>query len=487
MIIDTILSLDTASFATGMGKAVQGVQSFVGIIQGLSGKMQGAFDLGGQLTDVSAQTGESAGNVMILQRAFENAGLGADTMQTSLAKMQKGLAEVDDYGKTSNKTFAQLGLKIEDLKGMNAEQQFSKVAGAIMGLPTASDRAAASMEIFGKSGAKMLSLFADGSSFDVARQQLGGLPALMDRNAVAFDVISDRIGSIKQKSRGFWAGFAEGVLPVADYISELMDGIDLTGIGQAFGRSMMTVIEMVKGEGIGEVLYNGITSAFQRAVDYGLSAFKRLNDFMITDVIAPISAGFTTMFEKVLMPDRARREKNVKEWGSLLNGVTFGIGDLGGKLVNSEMAKIAEMFKQGDPNQYNRSSFEDGVNNAKEFYAGYLSAPAPEIFGKNTAEQQSWDNMWSKYSEIAENKIGAVQKTAKEFKPFGADMTTTPEYDVKETKSIDVKSDALAKVGGFLGGFNIMGGMLQIAKDTLDVQRNILNAVKQPRGGAVFA
>ena len=487
MIIDTILSLDTASFQTGVGMAVQGVQSFVGIIQGLSGKMQGAFDLGGKLSDVSAQTGESAGNIMVLQRAFENAGLGADTMQDSLAKVRKELGTVDDYGKVTNKSFQQLGLNIKDLKGLNAEQTFEKIASKINGLPTQTDKAAVAMDLFGKSGNKMLTLFSDGSGFDVARQQLGGLPALMDRNASAFDTISDRIRSIKQKSMGFWAGFAEGVLPVADYISEVMDGIDLTGIGESFSRSIMTVIEMVKGEGIGEVLYNGITSAFQRSVDYGLAAFKKLNDYIITDVIAPISAVFTTMFEKILMPDRATREKNVKVWGGFSNALTFGIGNLGGKLIESQMADIAANFAQGDPNQYNRSTFEDGVNNAKEFYAGYLSAPAPEIFGKNTAEQQSWANMWEKYRQVADDKISSVQRKAREFKPFGADEATKQTFDAKEQKSIDIKSDSLAKVGGFLGGFNIMGGMLQIAKDSLDVQRGILGAVRAQRGGAVFA
>jgi len=487
MIIDTILSLDTASFQTGIGMAVQGVQSFVGIVQGLSGKMQGAFDLGGKLSDVSAMTGESAGNVMILQRAFENAGLGADGMQESLSKMRKELAATDDFGKASNKTFARLGLSIDTLKGMNAEQQFEAVAAAINGLPNATEKAGASMDIFGRSGAKMLTLFADGSGFDTARQQLGGLPALMDRNAAAFDTISDRIGSIKQKSMGFWAGFAEGVLPVADYISEVMDSIDLTGIGREFSASIMTVFEMIKGEGIGFVLYTGITSAFQRSVDYGLQAFKHLTNYIITGVVSPMSSAFSMLFDEILLPRRETKELLTEYLGAAINASTLHIGDLGGKFVASERAKIDEMFKQGDPNQYNRDSFEDGINKAKEFYSGYLSTPMPEIFGKNTADQQNWGTMWDKYREIAEGRITDVQKKAREFKPFGETGATTPEYSVKEQKSVDVKSDALAKVGGFLGGFNIMGGMLQLAKDSLDVQRGILNAVKQQKTGAVFA
>ena len=487
MIIDTILSLDTASFQTGMGRAVQGVQSFVGIIQGLSGKMQGAFDLGGSLSDTSSILGESAGNVMILQRAFENAGLGAEAMEGSLLKMRKELASTDNFGKASNKTFEKLGLNVEKIKDMKGEQQIQSIAAAIMGLPNASDKAAASMEIFGKGGGKMLALFSDGSGFDQARQQLGGLPALMDRNAAAFDTISDRIGSIKKKSMGLWAGFAEGMLPAADYISGLFDSIDLTGIGQQFGRTMMTMIEMVKGEKIGDILYNGITSAFQLSVDYGLKAFKHLTNFLITDVVTPVSEAFTWMFDKVMLPDRAARESNVQAWGKVFNAI--GLGSITGKYIDTNMADIAERYKQGDPDQYIRSTYyTDGVSSAAEFYKGFTSTPIPELFGKNTSEQQNWATMWDKYKSIAEGKIGDVQRKARDIKPFGdTGTTTTPQFDVKEQKSVDVKSDALAKVGGFLGGFNIMGGMLQLAKDSLDVQRGILNAVKQQRGGAKFA
>lgn len=487
MIIDTILSLDTASFQTGMGKAVQGVQSFVGIIQGLSGKMQGAFDIGGSLSDTSSILGESAGNVMILQRAFENAGLGAEAMEGSLLKMRKELASTDNFGKASNKTFEKLGLNVEKIKELKGEQQIQSIAAAIMGLPNASDKAAASMEIFGKGGGRMLALFADGSGFDQARQQLGGLADLMTRNAPAFDMISDRIGSIKKKSMGLWAGFAEGMLPAADYITKNLDKIDLTGIGQKFGKSVMTVFAMIKGEGIGETLYNGVASAFQNAANYGLKAFKSLGKSILMDVISPLNAGIQGMLEDVLMPDKATRKQNANDSANFLKNLTGGMIPGLDRLKEAQMRNIEDEFKNGGPQ---KSSFEERLNAARDFWnrnIPSLSLPTPDIFPKNTAEQQSWMNMWKKYSLDVDKAISEIQKKADSVKPFGSDISTAPVVDVKEQKSIDVKSDALSKVGGFLGGFNIMGGMLQLAKDSLDVQRGILNAVKQQRGGAKFA
>jgi hypothetical protein len=52
-----------------------------------------AIDLGGRLTDLSSRTGETAGKLLVLEKAFTNTGVSSDAVGTSLNKMQKCLSK----------------------------------------------------------------------------------------------------------------------------------------------------------------------------------------------------------------------------------------------------------------------------------------------------------------------------------------------------------------------------------------------------------
>jgi hypothetical protein len=60
---------------------------------GLAAGTKRALDLGGRLSDVSAQTGIAVSDVMKLERAFTEGGLGADVMGSNVARMQKAIAD----------------------------------------------------------------------------------------------------------------------------------------------------------------------------------------------------------------------------------------------------------------------------------------------------------------------------------------------------------------------------------------------------------
>ena len=47
-----------------------------------------ALDMGGELKDLSDRTGETSGNLMVLQRAFQNAGSSAEAVGPAVNKLQ---------------------------------------------------------------------------------------------------------------------------------------------------------------------------------------------------------------------------------------------------------------------------------------------------------------------------------------------------------------------------------------------------------------
>jgi hypothetical protein len=198
----------------------------------LSGFSQ-AIDLGGQLTDLSSRTGETAGNLLLLQRAFENSGVGADAVGQSLNKLQKFMADAAAGGVEQTATLNALGISMADLAGKTPTEQMQVLAQKIASISDPAERARASMEIFGKSGGQLLPLLNNFSGeLDTARGQLGGLPDTMDRSARALDDLGDNLGAAGTKTLEFAAGFIEKALPALNAFTSALSGVDAAGWGQ---------------------------------------------------------------------------------------------------------------------------------------------------------------------------------------------------------------------------------------------------------------
>ena len=192
-----------------------------------------AIDLGGELTDLSSRTGETAGNLLVLQRAFENSGVGAEKVGQSLNKLQKFMADAAAGGADQTATLNALGISMSDLAGKTPSDQMQVLAQKIAGISDPAQRARASMEIFGKSGGELLPLLNNFSGeLEGARGQLGSLPDVMDRSARTFDDFGDGMGALSSKAMEFAAGFLESALPALNTFTAALSGIDAAGWGQ---------------------------------------------------------------------------------------------------------------------------------------------------------------------------------------------------------------------------------------------------------------
>jgi hypothetical protein len=207
-----------------------------------------AIDLGGQLTDLSSRTGETAGSLLVLQRAFENAGVGADKVGPSINKLQKFMAEAAAGGAEQSATLTALGLSMTDLAGKTPTQQMEVLAKKIAGISDPAERARASMEVFGKSGGELLPLLNNFSGeLDGARDQLGSMPEVMDRSARAMDDLGDSLDAIGKKTTEFAAGFLEDALPALNTFTAALSGVDATGWGQKAMEMVMSVSDLLLG------------------------------------------------------------------------------------------------------------------------------------------------------------------------------------------------------------------------------------------------
>lgn len=280
MLLSAFLKLDASGFTTTAGKVLEGTKFLTRSFGEFSAKLKTGFDLGGGLSDLATQLDISAGKVLVMQQVFDDAGVGAGNLAGTMNLMRRALGGVSESGEPTNKMFARLGLSIDDLKKMDATQQFKTIGDAIGELGDPAERASVAMGIFGRSGATLQTIFADKSALETATKRLGGLPAIMDKNANAFDAVSDRIAGMKMKTTGFWAGMAAGVLPAADAITKALDGIDLSGLGQKVGHVLGAIATLFQTVPLGELLWTGVKAAGEQVVQWVGKAFAGLGGWI---------------------------------------------------------------------------------------------------------------------------------------------------------------------------------------------------------------
>jgi len=280
----------------GLKRANTSIKSFgasaakAGAVAAAAGAMIGAamaagakkaLDLGGRLSDVSAQTGIAVADVMKLERAYVDGGLAASGMGKDVARMQKVIANVAS-GRATENPFEALGLSAEKLLAMRPADQFDAIGNAIKKIENPTLRNAAAMEIFGKSGAKLMTVFGQVAG---ASEALGRMPEVAQRFANSFDRASDIIGGLPQKSDQFFVGFTSGIIGQLLPGLEKANKMDFTELGEKLGDAISTGLELITSGDIWEVFRLNAEKAMTQ-----ISSGQAMNEF--NAVIAAVWEGF---------------------------------------------------------------------------------------------------------------------------------------------------------------------------------------------------
>lgn len=233
-----------AGAAIGAGVAIYGLQTR---IAGLA-----------QIADQATQTGLSGAFIQRLGYAADQSGVSVETLMGGIKKLTIAIGKGDD------KPFAALGISLSEMKALNPEQQFLRVAAAISKLPTAAERAAAAVKIFGKSGIDMTGLFADGMSglnalmADAEKLGIGISAEGLAKAAAADDAIQRMKASfgalLDQITVGVAPAFTLVATAIADLIppvtkffdrfNEMDDKVEY--IGRLFNAGMAVVFEEIR-------------------------------------------------------------------------------------------------------------------------------------------------------------------------------------------------------------------------------------------------
>jgi len=174
----------------------------MGIGTAIAAPMAGAAkvfsDMGDQVAKMSARTGIGVESLSELAYAAETSGSSAATLESSIRKMQKTLMDAIGGSAAATGALRKLGLTAADLDGLSPEQQFKLIAEQFSKIEDPAARAAAAMEIFGRSGAELLPMMSAGAAgIEQLQQQARDLGLTMStEDAKAAEAFNTALGNL---------------------------------------------------------------------------------------------------------------------------------------------------------------------------------------------------------------------------------------------------------------------------------------------------
>jgi hypothetical protein len=159
----------------------------------------------------------------VLPQSLKTYAVNADLAGVSNEQFSMGLRKmVTNIGAAINGTGAataelkRLGINVQELAGLRADEQFERIAAKIMGLATQSERLNAASKIFGEdAGARMLNLIQSmGGAGGVTQAQLAAMNVTLSRfDAAKVEAGNDALTKAKLVSEGFANTLAVAVAP----------------------------------------------------------------------------------------------------------------------------------------------------------------------------------------------------------------------------------------------------------------------------------
>ena len=229
------LQADTKRLERDLGKARSRVNKLEGSMKGAAKRINGALagigvgigvgvfvrltkqaiDFGDQIQKTAIRTGLTTEAISELSFVAERGGTSLDAIIKVTQKVQRAAIDASDGLKTYTRAFDRLGIDVEAFKTLAPDRQFEVIADRISKLENPTERTAVAMQLLGRQGAEMISVFAGGvGEIQALREEAKRLGVSLTQDAADKAAeAADQITNLQTAIKGASLSAATDMLP----------------------------------------------------------------------------------------------------------------------------------------------------------------------------------------------------------------------------------------------------------------------------------
>lgn len=240
---------------TSLGGLEKSITSVTGFLQQFAVGFAAAFTVGGVVSSIkatikamddardSAQAmGISVTTLSEWSYAAEMSGSNAETLSAGVRGLSKTMEEMSGKGNKATKALERFGVEAAD----DVDTALTKIAEGVSKMPDGFEKTALALDIFGKSGAKLIPLLNEGAEgVQKLKDEAAALGLVLDdTTSKAAQQFGDDLDKIAAKAEGAAIQLARGLLPALSDIAEEWARVNrgttvFTEIGQYLGEVLI--------------------------------------------------------------------------------------------------------------------------------------------------------------------------------------------------------------------------------------------------------
>jgi len=302
------LSVNDSRLIKGLQAASQKLQSFgaglrnvgtrmmavgAGIVAPLLASAKSFASMGDQLDKMSARTGVSVESFSELGYAAQLSGASMEDVETGVRNMQRTIAGAANGSESAAEALAMVGLSAQQLMALSPDQQFMVIGKRLNEIRDPAQRAAAAMELFGRSGTTLMPMMEGLAEARAEAKRLGVVMSTEDARAAAtFNDALDRMwASLRSLVVTIGGALAPFLTELAGKIVNLVGGLrSWLAENKGFVISALKIGAVVAGIGAAFVALGAILSALGTAFSVFASVVSAALGFILSPVGLVITA-----------------------------------------------------------------------------------------------------------------------------------------------------------------------------------------------------
>ncbi len=272
---------------SGLGLKLTAVGA--GIVTPILAAVKDFAEFGDSLEKMSRRTGVSAEALSEIGYAAQQSGTDLEDVETGLRRMQRTVVEAGAGSTGAAEALAKLGLSAEQLRQLSPEDQFSEIAKRLNGITDPTERAAAAMNVFGKTGTRLLPMVGDLDALREEAKRLGITMSTDDARAAA--ELHEAMSKIKSVLRSVAAAIGSALAPLLKEWATWITNI-VVGTKKWLKENRGLIISALK---IGVVILGvGVALVALGAVISGIGTIVGVVSSIITGGVALITGTIST-------------------------------------------------------------------------------------------------------------------------------------------------------------------------------------------------